>query len=42
MPAILYGPGDVALAHTVEERVDLEEVFACARTLALLIIRWCG
>lgn len=42
MPAILYGPGDVALAHTVEERVDLEEVFACARTLALLIIHWCG
>jgi acetylornithine deacetylase len=42
VPAILYGPGDVALAHTVEERVELEEVFACARTLALLMMRWCG
>jgi acetylornithine deacetylase len=42
VPAILYGPGDVALAHTVEERVALEEVFTCARTLAWLMIRWCG
>ncbi len=42
VPAILYGPGDVALAHTVEERVELEEVFACARTLAILMINWCG
>ena len=42
VPAILYGPGDVALAHTVEERVELEEVFACARSLALLMINWCG
>lgn len=41
-PAILYGPGDVALAHTVEERVELGEVFACAKTLALLVVSWCG
>ena len=42
MPAILYGPGDVALAHTVEEHVELEEVFACAKVLARLIVDWCG
>ena len=41
-PAVLYGPGDVAYAHTVEEHVELEEVFACARVLALLITEWCG
>ena len=41
-PAVLYGPGDVAFAHTVEEHVELEEVFACARVLALLITDWCG
>ncbi len=41
-PAVLYGPGDVAFAHTVEEHVELEEVFACAKVLALLITDWCG
>ena len=41
-PAVLYGPGDVAFAHTVEEHVELAEVFACARVLALLITDWCG
>ena len=42
VPAVLYGPGDVAYAHTVEEHVELEEVFNCAKTLALLIVGWCG
>ncbi len=41
-PAVLYGPGDVAFAHTVEEHVELEEVFACAKVLAMLIVAWCG
>ena len=41
-PAILYGPGDVAYAHTVEEHVELEEVFLCAKVLALLVTEWCG
>ncbi len=41
-PAVLYGPGDVAFAHTVEEHVELEEVFACAKVLAMLIVDWCG
>ncbi len=42
IPCALYGPGDVAFAHTVEEHVELEEVFTCATILALLIVDWCG
>ncbi len=42
VPAVLYGPGDVAFAHTVEEHVVLEEVVSCATILALLIVDWCG
>jgi acetylornithine deacetylase len=42
IPAVLYGPGDVAFAHTVEEHVELEEVFACTKVLASLIVDWCG
>ena len=42
VPAVLYGPGDVAFAHTVQEHVKLEEVFTCAKVLALLVTDWCG
>ena len=42
VPTVLYGPGDVAFAHTVEEHVELDEMVACAKVLALLIVEWCG
>jgi acetylornithine deacetylase len=40
MPAVLYGPGDVADAHTVNEHVLLDEVLDAARTVALLLMKW--
>jgi acetylornithine deacetylase len=33
-PCVIYGPGDVRLAHGADERVPLAEVEACARVLA--------
>jgi acetylornithine deacetylase len=42
MPAVLYGPGDVAHAHTVNEFIALDEVLTCAKVLALTIYRTCG
>jgi acetylornithine deacetylase len=42
MPAVLYGPGDVRLAHAVDERVPIAEVVTAAQTAAVLIARWCG
>ncbi len=42
IPAVLYGPGNVADAHTVNEFVSLEEVVLCAKVLALTIYQWCG
>lgn len=41
-PAVLYGPGDVANAHAVDEYVDLEEVIAATKVLALIVSQWCG
>jgi acetylornithine deacetylase len=41
IPAVLYGPGDVANAHTVDEFIQLEEVVAAAKVLALTIDTWC-
>lgn len=40
MPALLYGPGDVTLAHTTDEQVDLDEVFVAAEVVALTILAW--
>ncbi len=33
-PCVIFGPGDVRLAHSADERVPLAEVEACARVLA--------
>ena len=41
MPAVLYGPGDVAQAHSVNEFVSLEQVFTVAQTIAYMIVQWC-
>ena len=40
MPAVLYGPGDVAHAHTVNEHVQLTEVLDAAKTVALMLMNW--
>ena len=39
MAAILYGPGDVRVAHSANESVPLEELVAAAEVLTLLIAR---
>jgi acetylornithine deacetylase len=39
MPAVLYGPGDVRLAHAANEVVPLDELVAASEVLALLIAR---
>jgi acetylornithine deacetylase len=42
MPAVLYGPGDVALAHAVNEYVPLRDVIEVTKTVAMTIVSWCG
>jgi len=42
MPAVLYGPGSIFNAHTVDEFVKLDEVIAATKVLALITTRWCG
>jgi acetylornithine deacetylase len=41
IPAVLYGPGDVANAHTVDEFIELEDVITATKVLALTIDTWC-
>ena len=42
IPAICFGPGDIALAHADEEWVDVEEIERATVVLTHLIAGWCG
>jgi acetylornithine deacetylase len=38
-PCVIFGPGDVKVAHSADEHVPLAEVEACARVLAAWVAR---
>jgi acetylornithine deacetylase len=38
-PCVIFGPGDVKVAHSADEHVPLDEVEACARVLAAWVSR---
>jgi acetylornithine deacetylase len=40
IPAICYGPGDIALAHSAEEWVETGEVERAAQVLERLVVDW--
>ena len=40
IPAVLFGPGDVRLAHSANEYIEIEEVLTCVKIIANLIIKW--
>ncbi|MDQ6831183.1 MAG: M20/M25/M40 family metallo-hydrolase, partial [Gemmatimonadota bacterium] len=42
IPAICFGPGDIALAHAAEEYVPVREIERAADTLTTMIARWCA
>ena len=42
MPGVLYGPGDVRLAHAANESVAVEEVIDAAKVIAGMVVAWCG
>jgi acetylornithine deacetylase len=41
-PCVIFGPGDVRVAHSADEFVPLDEVETCARVLAAWVIREVG
>ena len=41
-PCVIFGPGDVRVAHSADESVPLEEVETCARVLAAWVLRELG
>ncbi|MCW5850533.1 MAG: ArgE/DapE family deacylase [Anaerolineae bacterium] len=42
IPAVLYGAGDVSLAHGVDESITLADVVTATKVVALMVARWCS
>jgi acetylornithine deacetylase len=41
IPAICFGPGDIALAHAAEEYIPVEEIGVATRVLSRVVREWC-
>ena len=41
-PCVCFGPGDVALAHTIDEHVAVEDLVRSAQAIAVAALRFCG
>ncbi|NLK00271.1 MAG: acetylornithine deacetylase [Clostridia bacterium] len=42
IPTVLYGPGELALAHAVDESIDLEDLISYTKVLIEFATRWCN
>ncbi|MCC6444719.1 MAG: ArgE/DapE family deacylase [Armatimonadetes bacterium] len=42
MPAIVFGPGDIAQAHATGESIEIAQMRDAALAIALFLTRWCG
>jgi acetylornithine deacetylase len=42
MPCVMYGAGDVNVAHAPDEHISVTELMTAASTLACLLADWCG
>lgn len=42
IPSLFFGPGNIQVAHGVDESVAIEEIVVAAQTLALAALEWCG
>ena len=42
IPSVVFGPGDLRIAHCKDESVEIDEVVAAARSLAACVLEWCG
>jgi acetylornithine deacetylase len=42
MPCVMYGAGDVDVAHHADEHISIPDLLTATRTLACLLVDWCG
>ena len=42
MPCVMYGAGDVNVAHHADEHISIPDLLTATKTIACLLIDWCG
>jgi acetylornithine deacetylase len=42
VPALLYGPGDAAQAHTTEEYLEIDDLLTATKVVTLAVAGWSG
>lgn len=42
IPTVLYGPGKLEEAHSVDEKINIKELLTFTKTLMLFVNRWCN
>jgi acetylornithine deacetylase len=41
-PCVMYGAGDVNVAHGPDEHIDITDLMTATKTMAVLLAGWCG
>jgi acetylornithine deacetylase len=42
MPTIVFGPGDLGHAHSLEEQIRIDDILLAAEVLLKFVVDWCG
>ncbi len=42
MPCVMYGAGDIKLAHAPDEYIEVEELLTAVKVIAVALAEWCG
>jgi acetylornithine deacetylase len=42
MPCVMYGAGDIRLAHAPDEYLEVEELLTATKVVAGVLVEWCG
>jgi acetylornithine deacetylase len=42
IPCVMYGAGDVRVAHFTDEHVSIDELVTATKTIAVAVADWCG
>jgi len=42
MPCVMYGAGDIRLAHAPDEYIEVDELLTAVKVVATLLADWCG